>query len=136
MVKESCNAYFYLCYNYERAADRIGCSPYTIRRWETWIVPYRMCGGRQKYQVTGADQLSLSICLFIYPDTSSDNICTFIIANGGDIYSQQCVSRRCTYIGLTRNRSSKKNYEIFSPSSLKNCYGSILNRRILVLEGF
>ena len=73
---------FYRHHDYKRATDRIGCSSYTVRRWENRIVPYRMTGGRQKDKLTGADKLLLSICVFIYPDASSDDIFIFVINNG------------------------------------------------------
>ena len=44
-----------------------------------------MAGGRDREQLTGADQLLLSICVFIYPEASSDKIAAFIHSNGGDI---------------------------------------------------
>ena len=104
--------------NYELSAASIGCHPLSVRRWEQQLVPYRMNGGVQRQQITEADQLLLSICLYIYPDASLDKLCIFIIANGGKVYSRQIVSRRCLELGLTRKRSSREAYEAFSPSSL------------------
>ena len=46
-----------------------------------------MSGGTQRESLTGADQLLLSICLFIYPAVESDEIAIFIHANEGDIYT-------------------------------------------------
>ena len=80
--------------NYEEATDRIGCSKRSVLRWQSRLSPYRMCGGTNKQHLTGADQLLLSICLYIYPEANTDELCTFIIANGGDVYSCQIVSRQ------------------------------------------
>ena len=105
--------------SYAEAADRIGCSQRSVLRWQSRLSPYRMCGGTSKLHITGADQLLLSICLYIYPEASTDELCTFIIANGGDVYSRQIVSRRCGELGLTRKRSSREAYDTFSPDSLR-----------------
>ena len=71
--------------DYDYAARTIGCHPISVRRWVHRLVQHRMAGGVQKNQITDADQLLLSICIFIYPDASSDYICIFIIANGGQV---------------------------------------------------
>ena len=105
--------------NYERAANVIGCHPVSVRRWENRLIPFRMTGGIQKSSITDADQLLLSICIFIYPDATSDDICTFIIANGGQVYSRKIVSRRCSEMGLSRKRSSREAYAAFSAASLR-----------------
>ena len=105
--------------NYDLAAATIGCSAISVRRWENRAMPHRMCGGVQKQSITGADQLLLSICLYIYPDASTDDICIFIIANGGAVYNRQIVTRRCIDLGLTRKRSSREAYDTFSESSIR-----------------
>ena len=51
---------------YLTAANRAGCCTRTIKRWEERTLPYRMVGGLQHDSLTGADQLMLAICLFIY----------------------------------------------------------------------
>ena len=110
---------FHEHYNYGLAANVVGCHPSSVRRWENRLIPYRMTGGIQKSSITDADQLLLSICIFIYPDASSDEICIFIIANGGQVYTRQIVSRRCSEMGLSRKRSSREAYAAFSAASLR-----------------
>ena len=44
---------------------------------------------------SGADQLLLTIYLYIYPHVSSDEIAAFIDANGGGTYSRPDISKRC-----------------------------------------
>ena len=105
--------------SYELAAESIGCSPVSVRRWEERLIPFRMNGNKERRQITAADQLLLSICLYIYPDASLDEISIFIVANGGEVYSRQVVSRRCLELGLTRKRSSREAYEAFSASSIQ-----------------
>jgi len=101
-----------------RDAARIsGCSASSLRRWQYRILPYRMSGNRPREQLTGADQLLLSICLFIYPAASLDQITIFIYGNGGDIYTRPQISDRCRELDLTRKRVSKESYDAFSPAS-------------------
>ena len=103
----------------EEAADSINCSTRSIYRWVQRPFAYKMTGGRPRAHLTGADQLLLSVCLFIYPDASIDEISAFIYANGGGIYERPTVSTRCAELGLSRKRSSKESYAAFSPSSLQ-----------------
>ena len=105
--------------DYELAANAIGCHPISVRRWEQRITPFRMTGNRQRQWITAADQLLLSICLFIYPEANQDQICIFIVANGGDVYTRPTVSKRCKELGLSRKRSSREAYEAYSPASIQ-----------------
>jgi len=103
--------------SYHIAARTTGCSTSSVRRWARRILPYIMSGGTQRESLTGADQLLLSICLFIYPAAASDEIAIFIHANGGDIYSRPQITDRCNELELTRKRSSKESYDAFSVTS-------------------
>ena len=102
------------------AARIIGCSTSSLKRWRRRILPYRMNGNRQRQQLTGADQLLLSICLFIYPAATLDQIAIFIYGNGGDIYTRPQISDRCQELDLTRKRSSKESYDAFSIASQRS----------------
>jgi len=75
--------------------------------------------GRPKHNLTGEDQLLLSICLFIYPNVLADNLCLIIFANGGGIYSRQAVTRRCHELGLTMKSSSREAYNVFSENAIQ-----------------
>ena len=103
--------------SYQIAACTTGCSTSSVRRWARRILPYRMSGGPQRESLTGADQLLLSICLFIYPEASADEIAIFIHVNGGDIYSRPQITDRCNELELTRKRASKESYDAFSITS-------------------
>ena len=105
--------------SYRGAALLTGCSTSSVRRWERRILPYRMSGGRHREQLTGADQLLLSICIFIYPEASSDEIAIFIYRNGGDIYTRPQISERCAELQLTRKRASKESFDAFSTASIR-----------------
>lgn len=54
-----------------------------------------------------------------YTEATTDELCTFLIANGDDVYSRQIVSRRCAELGLTRKCSSREVYDTFNPESLR-----------------
>ena len=119
MAKDQGTKFLWEYNDYDLAADMIRCHPDSVRRWEQRITPFRMSGNRQRQQLTAADQLLLSICLFIYPEANIDQICIFIIANGGDVYTRPTVSKRCVKLGVSRKRSSKEAYEAYSPSSIR-----------------
>ena len=102
------------------AARMIGCSTSSLQRWGHRILPYRMSGNNRREQLIGADQLLLSICLFIYPDATADQIDILIYSNGGDIYTRPQIYDRCRELELTRKRSSKESYDVFSPASQRS----------------
>ena len=78
---------FAIYLDYQIAADRIGCSHYSVRRWEQRVWLYRMSGGKRRENLYGMDQLLLLICLYIYPDIQADQIFSFIVANVGVTYT-------------------------------------------------
>ena len=105
--------------NIDVAANTGYCSTRTIARWVERIEPYRMTGGNERVNITGSDQLLLSISLFTYPKATADQICGFIHANEGDIYSREQVTNRCSDLQVTRKRGSKEAYGAFSASSIR-----------------
>jgi hypothetical protein len=99
------------------AAYYTGCSTRSIRRWKNRHIPYHKSGERERSGSVGFDQLLLVICLFIYPCAEADEICAFIVANGGDVYSRQQITERTQeLVEMARKRASKKEaYAAFSP---------------------
>jgi hypothetical protein len=78
-----------------------------------------MTGGTQKEDLTGGDQLILVIGLWIYLNATADQLCTFIVANGGDVYSREVITNRCIELNITRKRASKEAYDAFSENALR-----------------
>ena len=103
----------------EDAAASVNCSVSSVYRWIQRPLPYRMTGGRLCSHLTGADQLFLSVCLYIYTDASADELTASIYANGGGVYERYTIYRHYNELGLSRKRSSKEAYEVLSPSSLQ-----------------
>ena len=106
----------------EAAAEQWGCSTRSIVNWNNRLEPYRMTGGVERSAITGMDQLMLAIGLFIYPNATADQLCMFIYANGGDVYTRVQITNRCNELNITRKRSSKEAYDAFSPRSLEKLY--------------
>ena len=69
--------------SYVLAANSVGCCKESVRRWDNRLIPYRMGGGMAKHNLTGEDQLLLSICLFIYPNALANDLCLLIFENEG-----------------------------------------------------
>jgi len=61
-----------------------------------------MTGGVPRINVCGADELLLTICLYIYPHASSNEILAFVVANDGGTYSHPDISKRCKDLDLVR----------------------------------
>lgn len=90
-----------------------------IQCWDRRIIAYHMAGNRECEQLTGTNQLLLSICVFVYTEASSDESTAFVHSNGDNIYSQPQTTDRCRERDLARNRASKQSYDTFSPASVK-----------------
>lgn len=60
----------------------------------------------------------LCTVVFVYPESSADEMAAFIVNNGGNVYSRQAIYKRCDDLGLTRKRASTEAYDAFSPRSL------------------
>jgi len=78
-----------------------------------------MSDGIERKGIVGMDQLLLAIALYIYPTATSDEICAFIVANGGSVYSLQIILDRCKELELTKKRCSKDFYDYFSESTMR-----------------
>lgn len=106
--------------SYRRAAISVGCNSISVRHWQKIIMLYCMTGGVQQEPLTGANQLLLSICIFTYPDVSSDQIAGFIHSQGGDIYTRSQIKDRCNELDLIRKRTSNESFDAFSETSLRS----------------
>ena len=95
------------------AAEQWGVCIESICNWQDRETPYRMTGGLEKEALTGYDQLLLAIGLYIYPNASADGLCMFIVANGGDVYSREQISDRCSELNITRKDHLKKLMMLF-----------------------
>lgn len=98
----------------DQAALDWGVSSSSIYRWQQRLHPFRMAGGSTKESLVGFDQLLLSICIFIYPSATVDEIATFIVVNGGSVYSREQITTRCNDLEMTRKRCSKEAFQAFS----------------------
>ena len=106
--------------SYWEAANRVGYYIRTVKRWETHMVPYRMTGGKARDKLVGADQLLLSIVIYVNNNTSADKLCVFVVANSGQVYSRQNISKRCSELVITRKHFSREAYDDFSADRIKN----------------
>ena len=80
----------------ERAAQHlpIDASQSSHWRWRERLLPYRMTGNRTNSTLVGADQLLLVLCITIWPDSTLDEIATFIYNEGGGVYTRGQISKR------------------------------------------
>ena len=81
--------------DYDMDVTFIGCSLILFKRWFNQSQPYRRTGEVQKNSICGYDQLLLAMYLYIYSTISSDEIASFILTNGGVIYTRKDISSRC-----------------------------------------
>ena len=70
-----------------------------MKRWEERVVSYCITGGINRVELIGADQILLSIALYIYSNASSDQICAFLVVTSGEMYTQQQISNLVCRVG-------------------------------------
>ena len=87
-------------------------------RWNHRLLPYRMTGNRTLSTIVGADQFLTVICLTIWPDSTADEIATFVFNEGGGVYTREQVSRRLKDLMITRKVGSTEAYEAFTPDNV------------------
>ena len=98
----------------EQASDQYGVSTASIYRWQERVTPYRMTGGEERAELISYDLLLLTIVVTIFPCATLDEIATFILANGGEVYSNPQISERLKELQITRKRCAKEAYDAFS----------------------
>jgi len=96
----------------------IDASPISHWRWNRRLRPYGMTGNRSNETIIGADQFLAVICVTIWPDSTTDDISTFIYDEGGDFYIRSQVSKRRKEMEITRKVGSTEAYEAFMPHNV------------------
>ena len=56
--------------------------------------------------------------VYVYPRAKLDEIATFIVNNGGDVYSRQIVQSRLDELNMTRKKASTEAYQAFLPHNI------------------
>ena len=102
----------------KEAAEAYGVSKSTIYSWYKRLHPYRMTGNGRRTKLVERDQVLLSLCVFMYPTANADEICAFIVANGGKVYERYAVYKRLSELNITRKRGSIEAYEGYSEENM------------------
>ena len=63
----------------------------------------------------------LTLCIFTFPQASSDEVAIYILENGGAIYSRQAISERLNELKLTRKMA--KNWRNNSTGFARGAHG-------------
>ena len=88
----------------------IVCAP-SIRRWQEQLVPYRKTGNKENENLRRFHQILFSLCIFAFPEATTDEIATFIANSGGDggrVYSHQAIYTRVKQLKLTMKKLELK----------------------------
>jgi hypothetical protein len=82
-----------------------------------------MTGNRERENLTGVHQLLMSICYFIWPSATADQVRAFIFTatEGERLYTRQAIVRRAKELKLTRKRASTEAYQAFLPHNVLRC---------------
>ena len=109
-------------YGIDFVCQRFAISKSSVYRWKNRSVPFQQTGNKQKEELTGYDQFLLSICYFVHPRAKSDEVATFIVANGGTSgISRQSITRRSQELSYSRKRASLEAYEAYTPINRMRC---------------
>ena len=77
-----------------------------------------MTGNRSNGSIVGEDQYLAVIYVTIWPNSTTDEITTFIFDEGGGVYTRGQVSQRLKEMELTRKVGSTESYKAFTPNSV------------------
>ena len=86
--------------------------------WQERLDRYRMTGNRETNKIVGVDQLLLVLAITIYPDTTLDEIATFVYNEGGGLYPNSTISRRLKELNISKKVASTEAYQAFTPQNL------------------
>ena len=98
--------------------DDTESSSSTVYRWIERVRPYRMAGNKDSNRLVSFDLFLLSLCIFMHPDATQDQIATFIFNEGGGLYSRSDISRTLADLKVTRKRSSTEAYQAHLPHNI------------------
>ena len=103
-----------------KAASRVfGIGTLTIYRWYERLHPYWQTGNAGRQKLVGYDQMLLSLAVFIYPTACADEICAFIVANGGAVYERYAIYKRLKELNLLRKKASIEAHEGYSEENIQ-----------------
>ena len=77
-----------------------------------------MTGGTERHKLVGQDQFLMVFFISVYPDADADEVATYIVNNGGNVYDRQTISKRLQELGFTRKRASTEVYQAFLPHNI------------------
>ena len=72
----------------KEASDVFNVSRSSIYKWYVRLHPFRRTGNGERTKLVGRDQLLLALGVYIYPLACADELCAFIVANGGEVYER------------------------------------------------
>ena len=72
-----------------------------------------MTGGTERHKLVGQDQFLIVFFISVYPDADADEVATYIVNNGGNVYDRQTISKRLQELEFTRKRASTEAYQAF-----------------------
>ena len=77
-----------------------------------------MTGGTERHKLVGQDQFLMVFFISVYPDADADEVATYIVNNGGNVYDRQTISKRLQELEFTRKRASTEAYQAFLPHNI------------------
>ena len=87
-------------------------------RWAERLDPYRPTGNKQRAVSTDADQLLLTIAIYINPTSSANHIAAFTYHTGGGVYQRKQIYRRLKELGIMMKKASIESFRAFTPENI------------------
>ena len=78
-----------------------------------------MTGGSHREDLVGAGQLLLIILLYMNPNVFANKLYTYIVANGGKLYTRVQILQQCAELNVSRKRLPGGSYKSFSTDSIR-----------------
>ena len=91
-------------------------------RWTGRLFPHGRTGNHAGTQIVGADLINLVVFLFAHPDATIDEIAAHLYNEGGDMYSNQQISKRLKELGITKKIASVEAYQAQAKAVQRRVY--------------
>jgi hypothetical protein len=86
----------------------------SLYHWADHPHPFRQNGGSARTTIVGVDMIHLVTFLIAHPDSTQDEMATFVYNKGGALYSKQRISKRLDDLKITKKKASIQAFQALS----------------------
>ncbi len=93
------------------AGEETVASQVSLYPWPGRIGPHHRTGNSARTQIVGTDMINLVVLLLAHPDATCDEIAAHLYNEGGEIFSNQTISKLLKELDITQKIASVEAYQ-------------------------